>query len=451
MKIRFDEFKSAFEMSVGFSSNTPIGVMLAQRDGKTALVYADNRQAFYKEIEADASEEEKAIGDIIFDYKYLTDVISKVTTSGQVRVDDIEFDFSDIENRLVTVKADKYIILSDGENNYKQKTTHIESKVRGFKSSDPDAGNKYKTTARFDYEKYMFTYDTYDTWDAKALSNVLKRIGSGEDSRGCYLLKKDKAGFIVNRSSVFYTKIPEYLDKVSISITCKTAKSVVNILNKIGIDLVNVFNIVSTEQSFCSIVSQDHTFGLWFAMADYSKQQTAELVQYKRTTEDVNVERAYDDVSILLNKDAIVDLIKSYKVNNKKDTTTIKFDFNDSEIGSTTKKIVDNGDGSVSEENIASQASVAIIIGDSNTDKVKYFAPARRKDTEGNSDLTLVMSFPVWEEILGVCESSNVRLGVCKVNETVNYLRFDDLGSELGDDGKPVVTTELYTVATNRE
>ena len=446
MKINFSTFKDAFDMATKFSSNTPIGIMIAQRDGKTAVVYADNRQAVYKEIEAEVTEDEMSIGDIIFDYGYLTDAINKISPSGQVKVDNIEFDLSDIDNKIVTVKADKYIILTNGENNFKQTTTHIESKVRAFK---PDvADNKYRTTSRFVYNARLFTYDVCDTWDSKALATILKRIGNGEDARGCYLLRKDKAGFIVNRSSVFYTKCDKYLENVSISINCKAAKSVVDILNKVGIDLVDVFN---SEEKYCSIVAQDKSFGLWFAMADYNSQYGAELVQYKRSTEDVNVDREYNDVEILLNKDAILDMIKSYKVNNKKDTTTIKFDFNDTDASNNTRMIVENEDGSSEEESVDVKGNVALIIGDSNTDKVKYYAPAHRKNAEDETELTLVMSFPVWEEILNTCESTNVRLGVCKVTDKVNYLRFDDLSSELGDDGKPLVTTEMYTVATNKE
>ena len=446
MRVNFTEFSTAVDMVTKALSGNASGILVTVGD-ETAVVCGDNRTACYKAVDIRFNDEaEKAVGNIIIDYAMLDDALKKMSSSGSIKVDDLVIDTTNIDNKIVTLEASKYVNVQNGDDIFKQITTTMKEDIRAFKASnESDVDSKYRTVTRFDYNTRIFGSDTSDTWNRKDLITVIKKLSGGEDGKLAYLMRQHKVGMTVNKSSVFVFNCKDGLENYSVSMTGKMGKNICDVLSKVSEDTVQVVN---SDGAYCSMYTEDHKFGLWFMMAQYRNTDGEKWAMYKNS--DPETLRQYDYISVLLNREVMLDMIKSYKYKNKLDSSQIKFNFVDDDARRSLKRVITDEDNNTTEEFVDATGNVAIQIGNKKNEMVKVFAPARR--SEGSAEcIDLVMTFPVWEEILNACESTYVRFGMHKVDDRIFYLKFDDLSeTEVGEDGKPVAIAEVYTTATSK-
>ena len=509
MKVALNDLNNAMRMIKQLASDvqTPTGIMMHIENKSVALVYSDNKKAVYKEISAEVSENEVSLGDIIFEYPSFMNGMDKIQKAGGLNVDDIEIDLSNIDKNISNMITDKYYKTTVGESEKKVNALKVNHGIKTFKK-DEKLDKKFHNLTRFDYNEMLFNYSEADIWDKDYLISMLKKLGKGEEGKAAYLLKTNKAGFVVNRNSVFFINCTKGLDNFSFTLNSKMAKYLVEILNKVEDDTVKLF---VKDNRYCSIVTDDNSFGIWFEMAAYKQADGNVLNKYKNNPD--GTEREYNDLKIMLDKVSVTNAIKNLKIGaNKSEKSSVIVDFNDDDAHNIVSDIevsvkeesteslteteetsvddieVSNGEVSaeesiddtpfsddieVTDDEVEDEVSaeeetsdeesktaqeivngnteslpVALILGDvKKNNYIKLFTSAKVKDKVTDlSTKTFVMNYQVWEQILSVCDGDYVILGIYTVDEKTNYFKFEDI--VVGENGQEV-NGIMYTVASN--
>lgn len=499
MKVTLNDLNNAMRMIKQLASDvqSPTGIMMNIKKNSVALVYSDNKKAIYKDIPAEVSDEEVALGDVIFEYQTFMHGMDKIQKSGGLNVDEIELDFSKLDKNISSMITDKYYKTTVGESTKKVNALKINHAIKTFKK-DGSLDKKFHNLTRFDYNEMLFNYSEADIWDKEYLISLLKKLSKGEEGKAAYLLKSNKAGFVVNRNSVFFINCTKGLDNFSFTLNSKMAKYLVEILNKSEDDSVKLF---VKDNRYCSIVNDDNSFGIWFEMAAYKQADGNVLNKYKNNPD--GSEREYNDLKIIIDKISVSNAIKNLKIGaNKAEKSNVVVDFNDEEahnIVSDMDEVTEDkknlpeiknedieatveddtpfsDDTEVEEEsgfeNLEEESSedsessesgsaqeivnssnesmpVALIFGDIKKNNViKLFTNAKVKDkSEDSSTRTFVMNYQVWEQILSVCDGDYVILGIYTVDEKTNYFKFEDI--VINEKGEQEVNGIMYTVASN--
>ena len=366
------------------------------------MIFSDSKKALFKSIEAELSDDEKGKSYVI-EFTTLNDGITKAQSSGNIKCTDLTLDFSGIERgEQVLASSEKFMSFQNGEDVEDKKIMTVEFRIIAY--TKDGAGAKYSNLTRFDYQNIMFNNTEEDSWDRNELIDLIKKLSKGDDGKAAYISPKKKAGFIVNRTSLFYVNCD-----VNIGFTAnkQVIKGLLDVINKYDNETLNVS---VTDRKYCSI----HTdgFGVWFEMAPYKEIDGKMLSNYELNS--AGEPRTYDDIEILLNKEATLDMIKSAKVGNKNDSSVLNIDYSNSEL----------------------------LFGSEKTGQSSLSVSLRNKD--GKDKTTLGIVYNVWEDILNNCDGLFVKLGIDIVDEKSVYLRFSDL-DENGDS-----RAVMYTLATER-
>ena len=379
-----------------------LGIMLEAKEGGASLVFSDSKKALYKDIEADVSEDE--VGKCyVIEFSTLNDGISKVQSSGNIKCTDIDLDLSGVgTNEIIKASSDKFMTYQVGDDVEDKKISTIEFLIKAYLKEN--AGSKYGNLTRFDYQNIMFSNTEEDSWDRLELLDLIKKLSKGDDGKAAYVSPKKKAGFIVNKTSLFYINCD-----VNIGFTAnkQVIKGLLDVINKYDNDTLNVS---VTDRKYCSI----HTdgFGIWFEMAPYKEIDGTMLNNYEKNS--AGEDREYTDIEILLNKEATLDMIKASQIGNKNDSSVLNIDYSNSEL----------------------------VFGSEKTGQSSLDVQIRHKEDREKSTLGIV--YKVWEDILNNCDGLYVKLGIDIVDEKSVYLRFSDLT----EDGESRAV--MYTLATER-
>lgn len=379
-----------------------LGIMLEAKEAGASLVFSDSKKALYKDIEADVSEDE--VGKCyVIEFSTLNDGISKVQSSGNIKCTDIDLDLSGVgTNEIIKASSDKFMTYQVGDDVEDKKISTIEFLIKAYLKEN--AGNKYGNLTRFDYQNIMFNNTEEDSWDRLELLDLIKKLSKGDDGKAAYVSPKKKAGFIVNKTSLFYINCD-----VNIGFTAnkQVIKGLLDVINKYDNDTLNVS---VTDRKYCSI----HTdgFGIWFEMAPYKEIDGTMLNNYEKNS--AGEDREYKDIEILLNKEATLDMIKASQIGNKNDSSVLNIDYSNSEL----------------------------VFGSEKTGQSSLDVQIRHKEDKEKSTLGIV--YKVWEDILNNCDGLYVKLGIDIVDEKSVYLRFSDLT----EDGESRAV--MYTLATER-
>lgn len=379
-----------------------LGIMLEAKEGGASLVFSDSKKALYKDIEADVSEDE--VGKCyVIEFSTLNDGISKVQSSGNIKCTDIDLDLSGVStNEIIKASSDKFMTYQVGDDVEDKKISTIEFLIKAYLKEN--AGSKYGNLTRFDYQNIMFSNTEEDSWDRLELLDLIKKLSKGDDGKAAYVSPKKKAGFIVNKTSLFYINCD-----VNIGFTAnkQVIKGLLEVINKYDNDTLNVS---VTDRKYCSI----HTdgFGIWFEMAPYKEIDGTMLNNYEKNS--AGEDREYTDIEILLNKEATLDMIKASQIGNKNDSSVLNIDYETSEL----------------------------IFGSEKTGQSSLDVQIRHKEDKEKSTLGIV--YKVWEDILNNCDGVYIKLGIDIVDEKSVYLRFSDLT----EDGESRAV--MYTLATER-
>ena len=379
-----------------------LGIMLEAKEGGASLVFSDSKKALYKDIEADVSEDE--VGKCyVIEFNTLNDGISKVQSSGNIKCTDIDLDLSGVgTNEIIKASSDKFMTYRVGDDVEDKKISTIEFLIKAYLKEN--AGSKYGNLTRFDYQNIMFSNTEEDRWDRLELLDLIKKLSKGDDGKAAYVSPKKKAGFIVNKTSLFYINCD-----VNIGFTAnkQVIKGLLEVINKYDNDTLNVS---VTDRKYCSI----HTdgFGVWFEMAPYKEIDGTMLNNYEKNS--AGEDREYTDIEILLNKEATLDMIKASQIGNKNDSSVLNIDYETSEL----------------------------IFGSEKTGQSSLDVQIRHKEDKEKSTLGIV--YKVWEDILNNCDGVYIKLGIDIVDEKSVYLRFSDLT----EDGESRAV--MYTLATER-
>lgn len=379
-----------------------LGIMLEAKEGGASLVFSDSKKALYKDIEADVSEDE--VGKCyVIEFSTLNDGISKVQSSGNIKCTDIDLDLSGVgTNEIIKASSDKFMTYQVGDDVEDKKISTIEFLIKAYLKEN--AGSKYGNLTRFDYQNIMFSNTEEDSWDRLELLDLIKKLSKGDDGKAAYVSPKKKAGFIVNKTSLFYINCD-----VNIGFTAnkQVIKGLLEVINKYDNDTLNVS---VTDRKYCSI----HTdgFGIWFEMAPYKEIDGTMLNNYEKNS--AGEDREYTDIEILLNKEATLDMIKASQIGNKNDSSVLNIDYSNSEL----------------------------IFGSEKTGQSSLDVQIRHKEDKEKSTLGIV--YKVWEDILNNCDGVYIKLGIDIVDEKSVYLRFSDLT----EDGESRAV--MYTLATER-
>lgn len=379
-----------------------LGIMLEAKEAGASLVFSDSKKALYKDIEADVSEDE--VGKCyVIEFSTLNDGISKVQSSGNIKCTDIDLDLSGVgTNEIIKASSDKFMTYQVGDDVEDKKISTIEFLIKAYLKEN--AGNKYGNLTRFDYQNIMFNNTEEDSWDRLELLDLIKKLSKGDDGKAAYVSPKKKAGFIVNKTSLFYINCD-----VNIGFTAnkQVIKGLLDVINRYDNDTLNVS---VTDRKYCSI----HTdgFGVWFEMAPYKEIDGTMLNNYEKNS--AGEDREYKDIEILLNKEATLDMIKASQIGNKNDSSVLNIDYSNSEL----------------------------VFGSEKTGQSSLDVQIRHKEDKEKSTLGIV--YKVWEDILNNCDGLYVKLGIDIVDEKSVYLRFSDLT----EDGESRAV--MYTLATER-
>ena len=379
-----------------------LGIMLEAKEGGASLVFSDSKKALYKDIEADVSEDE--VGKCyVIEFSTLNDGISKVQSSGNIKCTDIDLDLSGVgTNEIIKASSDKFMTYQVGDDVEDKKISTIEFLIKAYLKEN--SGSKYGNLTRFDYQNIMFSNTEEDSWDRLELLDLIKKLSKGDDGKAAYVSPKKKAGFIVNKTSLFYINCD-----VNIGFTAnkQVIKGLLEVINKYDNDTLNVS---VTDRKYCSI----HTdgFGIWFEMAPYKEIDGTMLNNYEKNS--AGEDREYTDIEILLNKEATLDMIKASQIGNKNDSSVLNIDYSNSEL----------------------------IFGSEKTGQSSLDVQIRHKEDKEKSTLGIV--YKVWEDILNNCDGVYIKLGIDIVDEKSVYLRFSDLT----EDGESRAV--MYTLATER-
>lgn len=379
-----------------------LGIMLEAKEGGVSLVFSDSKKALYKDIEADVSEDE--VGKCyVIEFSTLNDGISKVQSSGNIKCTDIDLDLSGVgANEIIKASSDKFMTYQVGDDVEDKKISTIEFLIKAYLKEN--AGSKYGNLTRFDYQNIMFSNTEEDSWDRLELLDLIKKLSKGDDGKAAYVSPKKKAGFIVNKTSLFYINCD-----VNIGFTAnkQVIKGLLEVINKYDNDTLNVS---VTDRKYCSI----HTdgFGIWFEMAPYKEIDGTMLNNYEKNS--AGEDREYTDIEILLNKEATLDMIKASQIGNKNDSSVLNINYETSEL----------------------------IFGSEKTGQSSLDVQIRHKEDKEKSTLGIV--YKVWEDILNNCDGVYIKLGIDIVDEKSVYLRFSDLT----EDGESRAV--MYTLATER-
>lgn len=379
-----------------------LGIMIEAKEGGVSLVFSDSKKALYKDIEADVSEDE--VGKCyVIEFNTLNDGISKVQSSGNIKCTDIDLDLSGVStNEIIKASSDKFMTYQVGDDVEDKKISTIEFLIKAYLKEN--AGSKYGNLTRFDYQNIMFSNTEEDSWDRLELLDLIKKLSKGDDGKAAYVSPKKKAGFIVNKTSLFYINCD-----VNIGFTAnkQVIKGLLEVINKYDNDTLNVS---VTDRKYCSI----HTdgFGVWFEMAPYKEIDGTMLNNYEKNS--AGEDREYTDIEILLNKEATLDMIKASQIGNKNDSSVLNIDYSNSEL----------------------------VFGSEKTGQSSLDVQIRHKEDKEKSTLGIV--YKVWEDILNNCDGVYIKLGIDIVDEKSVYLRFSDLT----EDGESRAV--MYTLATER-
>lgn len=379
-----------------------LGIMLEAKEAGASLVFSDSKKALYKDIEADVSEDE--VGKCyVIEFSTLNDGISKVQSSGNIKCTDIDLDLSGVgTNEIIKASSDKFMTYQVGDDVEDKKISTIEFLIKAYLKEN--AGSKYGNLTRFDYRNIMFSNTEEDSWDRLELLDLIKKLSKGDDGKAAYVSPKKKAGFIVNKTSLFYINCD-----VNIGFTAnkQVIKGLLEVINKYDNDTLNVS---VTDRKYCSI----HTdgFGIWFEMAPYKEIDGTMLNNYEKNS--AGEDREYTDIEILLNKEATLDMIKASQIGNKNDSSVLNIDYSNSEL----------------------------VFGSEKTGQSSLDVQIRHKEDKEKSTLGIV--YKVWEDILNNCDGVYIKLGIDIVDEKSVYLRFSDLT----EDGESRAV--MYTLATER-
>lgn len=379
-----------------------LGIMLEAKEGGASLVFSDSKKALYKDIEADVSEDE--VGKCyVIEFSTLNDGISKVQSSGNIKCTDIDLDLSGVgTNEIIKASSDKFMTYQVGDDVEDKKISTIEFLIKAYLKEN--AGSKYGNLTRFDYQNIMFSNTEEDSWDRLELLDLIKKLSKGDDGKAAYVSPKKKAGFIVNKTSLFYINCD-----VNIGFTAnkQVIKGLLEVINKYDNDTLNVS---VTDRKYCSI----HTdgFGIWFEMAPYKEIDGTMLNNYEKNS--AGEDREYTDIEILLNKEATLDMIKASQIGNKNDSSVLNINYETSEL----------------------------VFGSEKTGQSSLDVQIRHKEDKEKSTLGIV--YKVWEDILNNCDGVYIKLGIDIVDEKSVYLRFSDLT----EDGESRAV--MYTLATER-
>lgn len=379
-----------------------LGIMLEAKEGGASLVFSDSKKALYKDIEADVSEDE--VGKCyVIEFNTLNDGISKVQSSGNIKCTDIDLDLSGVgTNEIIKASSDKFMTYQVGDDVEDKKISTIEFLIKAYLKEN--SGSKYGNLTRFDYQNVMFSNTEEDSWDRLELLDLIKKLSKGDDGKAAYVSPKKKAGFIVNKTSLFYINCD-----VNIGFTAnkQVIKGLLEVINKYDNDTLNVS---VTDRKYCSI----HTdgFGIWFEMAPYKEIDGTMLNNYEKNS--AGEDREYTDIEILLNKEATLDMIKASQIGNKNDSSVLNINYETSEL----------------------------IFGSEKTGQSSLDVQIRHKEDKEKSTLGIV--YKVWEDILNNCDGVYIKLGIDIVDKKSVYLRFSDLT----EDGESRAV--MYTLATER-
>lgn len=379
-----------------------LGIMIEAKEGGASLVFSDSKKALYKDIEADVSEDE--VGKCyVIEFNTLNDGISKVQSSGNIKCTDIDLDLSGVgTNEIIKASSDKFMTYQVEDDVEDKKISTIEFLIKAYLKEN--SGSKYGNLTRFDYQNIMFSNTEEDSWDRLELLDLIKKLSKGDDGKAAYVSPKKKAGFIVNKTSLFYINCD-----VNIGFTAnkQVIKGLLEVINKYDNDTLNVS---VTDRKYCSI----HTdgFGIWFEMAPYKEIDGTMLNNYEKNS--AGEDREYTDIEILLNKEATLDMIKASQIGNKNDSSVLNIDYSNSEL----------------------------IFGSEKTGQSSLDVQIRHKEDKEKSTLGIV--YKVWEDILNNCDGVYIKLGIDIVDEKSVYLRFSDLT----EDGESRAV--MYTLATER-
>ena len=359
-----------------------LGIMLEAKEAGASLVFSDSKKALYKDIEADVSEDE--VGKCyVIEFSTLNDGISKVQSSGNIKCTDIDLDLSGVgTNEIIKASSDKFMTYQVGDDVEDKKISTIEFLIKAYLKEN--AGSKYGNLTRFDYQNIMFSNTEEDSWDRLELLDLIKKLSKGDDGKAAYVSPKKKAGFIVNKTSLFYINCD-----VNIGFTAnkQVIKGLLEVINKYDNDTLNAS---VTDRKYCSI----HTdgFGIWFEMAPYKEIDGTMLNNYEKNS--AGEDREYTDIEILLNKEATLDMIKASQIGNKNDSSVLNIDYETSEL----------------------------IFGSEKTGQSSLDVQIRHKEDKEKSTLGIV--YKVWEDILNNCDGVYIKLGIDIVDEKSVYLRF---------------------------
>lgn len=403
MRLKIADISKFISGVKALSGNANIlGIRLEAKEAGASLVFSDSKKALYKDIEADVSEDE--VGKCyVIEFSTLNDGISKVQSSGNIKCTDIDLDLSGVgTNEIIKASSDKFMTYQVGDDVEDKKISTIEFLIKAYLKEN--AGNKYGNLTRFDYQNIMFNNTEEDSWDRLELLDLIKKLSKGDDGKAAYVSPKKKAGFIVNKTSLFYINCD-----VNIGFTAnkQVIKGLLDVINKYDNDTLNVS---VTDRKYCSI----HTdgFGIWFEMAPYKEIDGTMLNNYEKNS--AGEDREYTDIEILLNKEATLDMIKASQIGNKNDSSVLNIDYSNSEL----------------------------VFGSEKTGQSSLDVQIRHKEDKEKSTLGIV--YKVWEDILNNCDGLYVKLGIDIVDEKSVYLRFSDLT----EDGESRAV--MYTLATER-
>lgn len=294
--------------------NVP-GVLLDIREDQLKVCYTDSRVAVVESIGVELEEGEQP-NKIAVNYQRLVEVLAVCQPSGRIITDTVAIRFEG-EKTLRVIAEKKMEEMEEGSDETKFRTVSVASQTLGYDSllAEP-IPMKYGVLARMDYES-IFKTENFDTWDVPVLKGMLDNLAT-EKGRTVYISPKKASAFVVNTAYTSTIPVDEGSYSMAVVMNTAVAKSVSDVLGKIGTDVVRVSN---QDSKHVSIFTEDNRVGIWFVMAVPEGMHVATMSKYS--------EKQYKKYQITLIREVLKNVVDSAVSSDKADKTVLKFKKNE--------------------------------------------------------------------------------------------------------------------------
>lgn len=254
------------------------GILFDITDEAIGIYYHSSQKAIRNIIHA-TIEDPSEVRKVVFEYKRLTDIISYCKSSGDIKVDDIKFEFKTNPNGSGTavITADKKMVYADNPDEPEVVSVY-KQELSWWDINNID--NRKKILAR---DCCPNMYDTNDAteWEVSELRRVFSEITAG-DNKVVYMSPRYQGAFAVNTNSTILVKTSTEVQSV-MHIPSASAKALITAFSGLPDDATLFSNIIldaNDALQACIFFTANCEISVYFAAAARVKSHLTSMSRH---------------------------------------------------------------------------------------------------------------------------------------------------------------------------